>query len=96
MVPMVVGDTEKASGKRPTEVASSAVTPASVGQLHEPIRDHVLKKLDLTWLRTRSITPPLADCDDDSFSSAAVSAGLRDLQSPMLPDDNCWRTSSPR
>src|SRR6201996_3086474 len=48
IVPMVVEMAEKATGKRPTKVAAVGDNTAASVSFMKPIRDHVLKNLNLT------------------------------------------------
>jgi branched-chain amino acid transport system substrate-binding protein len=60
-VPIVMDLATKASGKKPTKVAIVGDNSASSVSFLKPIRDHVLKNLNLTLVADEIYTPPLAD-----------------------------------
>ena len=60
-VPIVMELATKASGKRPTKVAIVGDNTASTVSFLKPIRDHVLKNLNLELVVDEIYTPPLAD-----------------------------------
>jgi branched-chain amino acid transport system substrate-binding protein len=60
-LPIVMDLATKASGKRPTKVAIVGDNSAAVVSFLKPIRDHVLKNLNLTLVADEIYTPPLAD-----------------------------------
>src|SRR6185437_1417944 len=60
-LPIVMDLATKASGKRPTKVAIVGDNSAAVVSFLKPIRDHVLKNLNLTLVVDEIYNPPLAD-----------------------------------
>jgi branched-chain amino acid transport system substrate-binding protein len=87
MVPMVMDMAEKASGKRPTKVAVIGDNTASSVSFMKPIRDHVLKNLNLTLVADEVYTPPLSDA---TTIIQHVRSGRPDFvifQSTNVPDD---------
>jgi branched-chain amino acid transport system substrate-binding protein len=86
-VPMVVDMAQKATGKRPTKVAIVGDNTAASVSFMKPIRDHVLKNLDLTLVADEVYTPPLADA---TTIVQHVRSGRPDFvifQSTNVPDD---------
>ena len=86
-VPMVVDMAQKATGKRPTKVAIIGDNTAASVSFMKPIRDHVLKNLDLTLVADEVYTPPLADA---TTIVQHVRSGRPDFvifQSTNVPDD---------
>ena len=61
VVPMIMELAEKATGKRPTKVAIIGDNTAASVSFMKPIRDHVLKNLNLTLVADEVYTPPLTD-----------------------------------
>ncbi len=87
VVPMVVDMAEKASGKRPTKVAIIGDNTAASVSFMKPIRDHVMKNLDLTLIADEVYTPPLTDA---TTIIQHVRSGRPDFvmfQSTNVPDD---------
>ena len=70
VVPMVVEMAEKASGKRPTKVAFVGDNTAASVSFMKPIRDHVLKNLNLSLGRRRGLHAAADRCDDDRAARA--------------------------
>jgi branched-chain amino acid transport system substrate-binding protein len=60
-VPIVMELATKATGKRPTKVAIVGDNSAAVVSFLKPIRDHVLKNLNLELVVDEIYNPPLAD-----------------------------------
>jgi branched-chain amino acid transport system substrate-binding protein len=86
-VPMVVDMAEKAAGKRPTKVAIVGDNTAASVSFMKPIRDHVLKNLNLTLVADEVYTPPLTDA---TTIVQHVRTGRPDFvifQSTNVPDD---------
>jgi branched-chain amino acid transport system substrate-binding protein len=86
-VPMIVELAEKASGKRPSKVAVVGDNTAASVSFMKPIRDHVLKNLNLTLVADEVYTPPLADA---TSIVQHVRSGRPDFvifQSTNVPDD---------
>src|SRR5262249_54453920 len=86
-VPMVVDMAEKASGKRPTKVAIIGDNTAASVSFMKPIRDHVLKNLNLSLVADEVYTPPLTDA---TTIVQHVRSGRPDFvifQSTNVPDD---------
>jgi branched-chain amino acid transport system substrate-binding protein len=86
-VPMVVEMAEEASGKRPTKVAIVGDNTAASVSFMKPIRDHVLKKLNLALVADEVYTPPLTDA---TTIVQHVRSGRPDFvifQSTNVPDD---------
>jgi len=86
-VPMIVELAEKASGKRPTKVAVVGDNTAASVSFMKPIRDHVLKNLNLSLVADEVYTPPLADA---TSIVQHVRSGRPDFvifQSTNVPDD---------
>ena len=86
-VPMVVDMAEKASGKRPTKVAIVGDNTAASVSFMKPIRDHVLKNLNLSLVADEVYTPPLTDA---TTIVQHVRSGRPDFvifQSTNVPDD---------
>jgi branched-chain amino acid transport system substrate-binding protein len=87
VVPMVVDMAEKASGKRPTKVAVIGDNTAASVSFMKPIRDHVMKNLNLTLIADEVYTPPLTDA---TTIIQHVRSGRPDFvmfQSTNVPDD---------
>ena len=75
------------SGKRPTKVAFIGDNSAASVSFMKPIRDHVLKNLDLTSVADEVYTPPLADA---TTIVQHIRSGRPDFvvfQSTNVPDD---------
>src|SRR6516162_4087403 len=86
-VPMVMDMAEEASGKRPTKVAIIGDNTAAAVSFMKPIRDHVLKKLNLALVADEVYTPPLTDA---TTMVQHVRSGRPDFvifQSTNVPDD---------
>lgn len=86
-LPMVVEMAEKASGKRPTKVAFVGDNTAAAVSFMKPIRDHVLKNLNLSLVADEVYTPPLTDA---TTIVQHVRSGRPDFvifQSTNVPDD---------
>lgn len=86
-LPMVVELAQKAAGKRPTKVALIGDNTAASVSFMKPIRDHVLKNLNLTLVTDEVYTPPLSDA---TTIVQHVRSGRPDfvvLQSTNVPDD---------
>jgi branched-chain amino acid transport system substrate-binding protein len=87
IVPMVVDLAQKASGKRPTKAAMLGDNTAASVSFYKPIRDHVMKNLNLTLVSDQVYTPPLTDATTliQGIRSARPEFVL--LQSTNVPDD---------
>jgi branched-chain amino acid transport system substrate-binding protein len=87
LLPMVVELAQKAAGKRPTKAALLGDNTAASVSFYKPIRDHVLKNLNLNLVSDQVYTPPLTD-------ATTLIQGIRSsrpdfvlLQSTNVPDD---------
>jgi branched-chain amino acid transport system substrate-binding protein len=87
LLPMVVELAQKAAGKRPTKAALLGDNTAASVSFYRPIRDHVLKNLNLNLVSDQVYTPPLTD-------ATTLIQGIRSsrpdfvlLQSTNVPDD---------
>ena len=86
-VPMVVEMAQQATGKRPTKVAVVGDNTAASVSFMKPIRDHVLKNLNLSLVADEVYTPPLTDA---TTIVQHVRSGRPDFvifQSTNVPDD---------
>ena len=87
MVPMVMDLAQKATGKRPSKVAAIGDNTAASVSFMKPIRDHVLKDLNLSLVADEVYTPPLSDA---TTIVEHVRSGRPDFvifQSTNVPDD---------
>jgi branched-chain amino acid transport system substrate-binding protein len=87
LLPMVVELAQKAAGKRPTKAALLGDNTAASVSFYKPIRDHVLKSLNISLVSDQVYTPPLTD-------ATTLIQGIRSsrpdfvlLQSTNVPDD---------
>jgi branched-chain amino acid transport system substrate-binding protein len=87
LLPMVVELAQKAAGKRPTKAALLGDNTAASVSFYKPIRDHVLKNLNINLVSDQVYTPPLTD-------ATTLIQGIRSsrpdfvlLQSTNVPDD---------
>ena len=79
VLPMVVELAQKATGKRPTKVAFVGDNTAASVSFMKPIRDHVLKNLNLTLGGRRGLYAAADRCDHDRAARPLGAAGFRDL-----------------
>src|ERR1700722_19990518 len=86
-VPIVMDLATKASGKRPTKVAIVGDNTASSVSFLKPIRDHVLKNLDLSLVTDEIYTPPLADATSIVQKLRSSKPDFVLLQSTNVGDD---------
>jgi branched-chain amino acid transport system substrate-binding protein len=87
VVPMVVDLAQKASGKRPTKVGMLGDNTAASVSFYKPIRDHVMKNLDLTLVTDQVYTPPLTDATTLIQGVRSARPDFVLLQSTNVPDD---------
>ena len=87
VVPMVVDLAQKASGKRPSKVGMLGDNTAASVSFYKPIRDHVMKNLDLTLVTDQVYTPPLTDATTLIQGVRTARPDFVLLQSTNVPDD---------
>src|SRR5277367_5407351 len=87
IVPMVVDLAQKASGKRPTKAAMLGDNTAASVSFYKPIRDHVMKNLNLTLVSDQVYTPPLTDATTLIQGIRSARPDFVLLQSTNVPDD---------
>jgi branched-chain amino acid transport system substrate-binding protein len=87
LVPMIVELAEKASGKRPTKAALLGDNTASSVSFYKPIRDHVLKNLNINLVSDQVYTPPLTDATTLIQGVRSTRPDFVLLQSTNVPDD---------
>ena len=85
-VPMVVDMAQKATGKRPTKVAIIGDNTAASVSFMKPIRDHVLKNLDLTLVADEVYTPPLADATTIVQHARCLQHVFRNIDTDIAAD----------
>ncbi|HUB48314.1 MAG TPA: ABC transporter substrate-binding protein [Acetobacteraceae bacterium] len=86
-VPMVMALAEKATGKRPTKVASIGDNTAASVSFRKPIDAHVLKDQNLTEVIHEIYTPPLSDATTLVQPVRAARPDFVLLTSTNVPDD---------
>jgi branched-chain amino acid transport system substrate-binding protein len=87
VVPMVVDLAQKVSGKRPSKVGMLGDNTAASVSFYKPIRDHVMKNLDLTLVTDQVYTPPLTDATTLIQGVRTARPDFVLLQSTNVPDD---------
>jgi branched-chain amino acid transport system substrate-binding protein len=87
LLPMVTELAQKASGKRPTKVALLGDNTAASVSFYKPIRDHVLKNLNLNLVSDQVYTPPLTDATTLIQGIRSTRPDFVLLQSTNVPDD---------
>ena len=87
MVPVIMDLAEKATGKRPTKVASIGDNTAASVSFRKPIDSHVLKDQKLTEVIHEIYTPPLSDATTLVQPVRAARPDFVLLTSTNVPDD---------
>ncbi|HUB11589.1 MAG TPA: ABC transporter substrate-binding protein [Acetobacteraceae bacterium] len=87
MVPVIMALAEKATGKRPTKVASIGDNTAASVSFRKPIDSHVLKDQKLTEVIHEIYTPPLSDATTLVQPVRAARPDFVLLTSTNVPDD---------
>ncbi|HTW68302.1 MAG TPA: ABC transporter substrate-binding protein [Acetobacteraceae bacterium] len=87
MVPVIMALAEKATGKRPTKVASIGDNTAASVSFRKPIDAHVLKDEKLTEVIHEIYTPPLSDATTLVQPVRAARPDFVLLTSTNVPDD---------
>jgi branched-chain amino acid transport system substrate-binding protein len=87
LLPMVVELAQKAAGKRPTKAALLGDNTAASVSFYKPIRDHVLKNLNLNLVSDQVYTPPLTDATTLIQGIRTARPDFVLLQSTNVPDD---------
>ncbi len=87
MVPVIMAMAEKATGKRPTKVASIGDNTAASVSFRKPIDQHVLKDQKLTEVIHEIYTPPLSDATTLVQPVRSARPDFVLLTSTNVPDD---------
>jgi len=87
MVPVIMALAQKATGKRPTKVASIGDNTAASVSFRKPIDSHVLKDQKLTEVIHEIYTPPLSDATTLVQPVRAARPDFVLLTSTNVPDD---------
>ena len=87
MVPVIMALAEKATGKRPTKVASIGDNTAASVSFRKPIDQHVLKDQKLTEVIHEIYTPPLSDATTLVQPVRSARPDFVLLTSTNVPDD---------
>jgi branched-chain amino acid transport system substrate-binding protein len=87
LLPIIVEMATKAAGTRPTKIGIIADTNPSGASFLKPIRDHVLKNLNLTAVLDEAFTPPLADATTMVQKLRSTKPDFVLLQSSAVGDD---------
>jgi branched-chain amino acid transport system substrate-binding protein len=87
LLPILVEMATKASGTRPTKIGIVADTNPSGASFLKPIRDHVLKNLNLTAVMDEAFTSPLADATTMVQKLRSTKPDFVLLQSSAVGDD---------
>jgi branched-chain amino acid transport system substrate-binding protein len=86
-LPIIMDLAEKATGKRPTKVAIVGDNSAAAVSFLKPIRDHVLKNLNVALVVDEIYTPPLADATSIVQKLRAGKPDFVLMQSTNVGDD---------